>query len=486
MRICLGAHVTAIVPHLRNAGDATQVDAVERFVLSLIDGTRDAKAIGEEAGLELAQIEAVLIRLKTRGIVDWTTAAEDEVELDDSQKSTVLALFARVGQASHYELLAVPRDADKKAVKKAYYAVAMAVHPDRFFRKKLGSFKGKMEVIFTRLTEAHDVLSDATRRAEYDQYIGNTQQARAIEEMIARTAEAFARAEAEVRREAEAAAAASMPPPAAATTHPSGSMPAPITSRAPTAISVDDKARREALAKRLLGNRPGGSIRPPGMTSPPPSAPASSAPERPKLTTEEAAALLRKRYEERFVQAKEGQLKKQLKLADDAEDRNDFEAAYTALRVANQMVPEDRNVAARLAVAHQRAAEQLSQVYRDKAIYEATAQHWEESAKSWRKLAELNPNNWEALERAADAIVRAKGNLHLAAELAKRAVDLQPGNAQVYVTLGTVYLEAGQRTGARAILERARALAPTSPVVASLFSSVQKLFGSEPKTPPEG
>jgi curved DNA-binding protein CbpA len=482
--------VTAIVPHLRNAGDATQVDAVERFVISLIDGTRDAKAIGEEAGLELAQIEAVLIRLKTRGIVDWTTAAEDEVELDDSQKSTVLALFARVGQASHYELLGVPRDADKKAVKKAYYAVAMAVHPDRFFRKKLGSFKGKMEVIFTRLTEAHDVLSDATRRAEYDQYIGNTQQARAIEEMIARTAEAFARAEAEVRREAEAAAeaaaVASMPPPAPAVTRPSGTMPAPITARAPTAISVDDKARREALAKRLLGNRPGGSIRPPGMTAPPPSAPASSIPERPKMTTEEAAAILRKRYEERFVQAKEGQLKKQLKIADDAEDRNDFEAAYTALRVANQMVPEDRNVAARLAVAHQRAAEQLTQVYREKAIYEATAQHWDESAKSWRKLAELNPNNWEALERAADAIVRAKGNLHLAAELAKRAVDLQPANAQVYVTLGTVYLEAGQRTGARAILERARALAPTSPVVASLFSSVQKLFGSEAKPPPEG
>jgi len=483
--------VTAIVPHLRNAGDATQVDAVERFVLSLIDGARDAKAIGEEAGLELAQIEAVLIRLKTRGIVDWTTAAEDEVELDDSQKSTVPALFARVGQASHYELLGVPRDADKKAIKKAYYAVAMAVHPDRFFRKKLGSFKGKMEVIFTRLTEAHDVLSDATRRAEYDQYIGNTQQARAIEEMIARTAEAFARAEAEVRREAEAAAAASMPPPAPAPTRPSGTMQAPTIPKAPTAISVDDKARREALAKRLLGNRPGGSMRPPGMTAPPPSAPVSSvpvssAPERPKMTTEEAAAALRKRYEDRFAQAKEGQLKKQLRIADEAEDRNDFEAAYTALRVANQMVPEDRNVAARLSVAHQRAAEQLTQVYRDKAIYEATAQHWDESAKSWRKLAELNPNNWEALERAADAIVRAKGNLHLAAELAKRAVDLQPGNAQVYVTLGTVYLEAGQRTGARAILERARALAPTSPVVASLFSSVQKLFGADAKVPPEG
>ena len=53
--------------------------------------------------------------------------------------------------------------ADKKAIKDAYYVLAAEYHPDRYFRKRLGTFKSKMEAVFNRLTVAHDTL---TRKAE--------------------------------------------------------------------------------------------------------------------------------------------------------------------------------------------------------------------------------------------------------------------------------------------------------------------------------
>jgi tetratricopeptide (TPR) repeat protein len=42
------------------------------------------------------------------------------------------------------------------------------VHPDRYFGKRLGSFKQKMEQVFARVTVAYDTLSKNKTRAEYD------------------------------------------------------------------------------------------------------------------------------------------------------------------------------------------------------------------------------------------------------------------------------------------------------------------------------
>ena len=39
-------------------------------------------------------------------------------------------------------------DAEKKQIKSAYYALAPEFHPDKYFRKRLGSYKRKIEAIF--------------------------------------------------------------------------------------------------------------------------------------------------------------------------------------------------------------------------------------------------------------------------------------------------------------------------------------------------
>jgi curved DNA-binding protein CbpA len=97
---------------------------------------------------------------------------DEEVELDDARKRFVEETHARLGTLTHYQLLELTSDADRKEVKRAYFRLAAFLHPDRFFGKKLGRYKAMMEALFARVTEAHETLSSAQRRAAYDGSLG--------------------------------------------------------------------------------------------------------------------------------------------------------------------------------------------------------------------------------------------------------------------------------------------------------------------------
>ncbi|GHU06053.1 chaperone protein DnaJ [Betaproteobacteria bacterium] len=63
-----------------------------------------------------------------------------------------------------YEILSVNRDASEDEIKKAYRKLAMKYHPDR------NPDNPKAEEHFKEAKEAYEILSDAQRRAAYDQY----------------------------------------------------------------------------------------------------------------------------------------------------------------------------------------------------------------------------------------------------------------------------------------------------------------------------
>ena len=63
----------------------------------------------------------------------------------------------------YYEVLGVDRNADEQAIKKAYRKLAMKYHPDRNPDNK------EAEEKFKEVNEAYEVLSDATKRQNYDQ-----------------------------------------------------------------------------------------------------------------------------------------------------------------------------------------------------------------------------------------------------------------------------------------------------------------------------
>lgn len=96
----------------------------------------------------------------------------EDVDLELEHRTYLLDVHDRLATISHYELLGVPRSADKKTIKNAYYRITGSVHPDRFFRKRLGSYKSKMEAIFTRLEDAYRTLTAADARAKYDATLG--------------------------------------------------------------------------------------------------------------------------------------------------------------------------------------------------------------------------------------------------------------------------------------------------------------------------
>lgn len=63
----------------------------------------------------------------------------------------------------YYMILGVKPNADEKTIKKAYRKLAKQYHPD------INSSK-KSEEYFKQITEAYAVLSDSTKRREYDYY----------------------------------------------------------------------------------------------------------------------------------------------------------------------------------------------------------------------------------------------------------------------------------------------------------------------------
>ena len=64
----------------------------------------------------------------------------------------------------YYEVLGVNKDASADDIKKAYRKAAMKYHPDRNPGDKTAEEK------FKEAGEAYEVLSDADKRARYDQY----------------------------------------------------------------------------------------------------------------------------------------------------------------------------------------------------------------------------------------------------------------------------------------------------------------------------
>lgn len=363
----------------------------------------------------------------------------EEIDLELDRKRRILDLFARLDDVSYYELLGVPEDADKKAIKGAYYKLAPEFHPDSYFRKNLGSFKAKIEAIFTRLTLAHDVLTARQRRAEYDAYLSQTLQNRSIADALA-GADEEARAVAEAIEQSARAAAPDEAPPA------------------PSRPALSADQRRAILARKLAGQGFARlAPRAPAAASPSPPPPlVAASPEQKRA----AAEALRVRYEAARAEAVRARIQNYRAQAEEAIAQEDFAKAANAYRVAAHLAPDDAALQRRCEEVQRLAASALAAGYLKQAAYEENEGRWAEASLSYSRAAEGRPDDPFAHERAAHATIKAGGSARRAVEYARRAVELAPGNPEHRITLARAYIAAGFGVSALGELERALAAGP--------------------------
>jgi tetratricopeptide (TPR) repeat protein len=301
-----------------------------------------------------------------------------------------------------------------------------------------------MEAIFVRATDAHDTLTDAERRAEYDAYIGEQDVSKAIEA-------------ADLVIDVPPAAAPAPPP-----SSPQMSVP-PARSVVPqtTGVQISEQARRDALARRLMGGArpPSGSMRAVSMSPAPP--PDHDA--------------LKRHYENKMAAVRTRVVKDHLEKADAAMVRSDWGVAATNYRAALEAAPDDPAIQASLAEAQAKASEVLYASYRKQASYEEKNGLFAEAARSWQRATRASPDDPLAHERAAFCIAKSSGgNLHEAAQLAQRAIALEPEKAAYHVTLSQVYTAAGLGLNARRELETAARLAPEDATIQALLARGSK------------
>jgi tetratricopeptide (TPR) repeat protein len=349
--------------------------------------------------------------------------------------------------------LGTPRHADKKAVKAAYFELVNVFHPDRYYRKNLGSFKNKLEKVFARLTVAHDTLTRAESRAEYDAYLAVLDASRDLDRALSDPTAVAAQLE-QIERQIEAAARAERPSPPILTpigTPRIASMPpGPPPEASP---ATDPDARRRALARKL-----GASASPPRRIS------SSAIPVvNPAASRDRATGELQRMHEQRKAAARTAQLQRYLDHADEAMRLNQPVGALNALRIAASL-SDDPKLALRLAEVEQQAYVSLSKTYTDRGEYEFKIERFAEAARSFRhalrgsKTAHLHA-------RIAQSLLAAGEEPRSAVEHAREAVSLAPNDPSHHVTLGRAYLAAGLKTSGIGSLERAAALDPTDATI---------------------
>jgi hypothetical protein len=215
----------------------------------------------------------ILTPAPPRGPTDNVAAMEEDIDLEPKLRMDLLSLHGALDQLDHYALLGLKRDADKQATKRAYYELAARFHPDRYFRKRLGTFKIRLEAVFSRLTLALETLSVPEKRAEYDAYLDEQRRIRGIESVLADAAVESRRAQETVERVVRAEEPTPFAPPVAMRP-PMGSQPelGAMPSPPPLGSELDPAARREVLARRLLGGRSSSASMPPPkrLSTPPP------------------------------------------------------------------------------------------------------------------------------------------------------------------------------------------------------------------------
>jgi tetratricopeptide (TPR) repeat protein len=424
--------------------------------------------------------------------------AGDLVELSEEERQTIDAIYERRLTSTHYEILGVPRDAERRAIRDAYFALSQRFHPDVFFKRSLGPYRARIDELFRVLTRAYDVLGNARHRAGYDLHIASLESPSRppppavpeVQDILATAARRAAathpnlpsvdgspRARSGIALSSQPSPPASSAPPAPNPPPPMRTAPRPVMPPMGTAVvphapvtpaaappaaakmtpslplqplDPDTLRRaRESMARRLSSAMPGGP-RPPGAPPARPSSPGHAPAPAARGSTGQAPQVDRAASVSQLVQT-----------AEEAQKKGDFTAAADALKQALAMKKDDEALRLRyegvrkLVVAQQvdTHINQAREAMRDGQA-QVAAQHWE---RAW----EGRPTDYQLLLNAAEVLGKYTREHKRATDLAQRVVMAEPNNVKAHVLLATVFMKAGLKASARASIESVMRLDPT-------------------------
>jgi curved DNA-binding protein CbpA len=179
----------------RVCADCDPVSAVrspaEGFLLSRIDGSTPWNLLRQIGGIAPEEVDRALERWIDEGVLVVETkpltpsapqvesappaapcgnavAVDASIDLPEDLQRRILEFDAALEQRSYHEILGVERSADTRAIKRAYFELSKEFHPDRYFRREIGDYAGRLERIFKNVALAYELLSDPTTRAEIE------------------------------------------------------------------------------------------------------------------------------------------------------------------------------------------------------------------------------------------------------------------------------------------------------------------------------
>jgi Flp pilus assembly protein TadD len=149
------------------------------------------------------------------------------------------------------------------------------------------------------------------------------------------------------------------------------------------------------------------------------------------------------------------------------------EATQQAARAAS-LAPERTELKAEHAKLSAQLSEKLANTYIEQARFEMKAGKWASAALTWTKVCEGRPNDAAAHRHAAQALLKAGGDLRGAQKYAQKAVFLAPSDIESRIMLAQICATAGLKLNARRELEAAAKLDPANEMVKNLLADLDK------------
>ncbi len=416
------------------------LEPAHAFVLSRVDGRTTVNEISSATGLPLGDVESALRRLAKLGAVDYAglpntserTATRSEQGGDEAPagakrtgadptqaklelRATVDDLHSRFRDLTHYQLLGVPSQASRAAIRKAYYELVALLHPDRHSGKSIRDVRGKMEELVGQITKSYEVLKHKDRRADYDEQL---QASRALR-------------------------------------------PSATSAKRPSPDELRDAARQR-LKRGFSSNK---SANPNGS----PGAGTDSTSE-----ARERAADGLKRLSVDRVTATEA-LAERLKTSAEAALRDgDVLSATNAMKARASLQPDNQQLAKELADFEEEGFKQTVEQHLQQARAAERSGDRETAALAFERAARGRPSDGELWGDALENWLDADGEPRHLVKLGQRAVLASPDKAKLHVLLARAYQRAAMPARAQGEISRAVKLSSSSATVKAWVKRIKR------------